>query len=99
MTYSQDLAQYFDASKLPIPDNEYVAWIDVMGMRANLSKSLPVSANFVFKLHSAVLDTPHTGIQLYPVMDGVFAVGDDKDEVIEFLKNVMTLRGSHAHTP
>jgi hypothetical protein len=31
---------YFDASKLPDPEDAYVAWIDVMGVRAYMRRSL-----------------------------------------------------------
>ena len=62
---------FFNAGVLPQPKLEYVAWLDVMGVRAIMSRSLPTSASFVFKLHTAVLHAPHQPLRLYPVMDGV----------------------------
>jgi hypothetical protein len=79
---------YFDASKLPEPKDAYVAWVDVMGVRAYMSRSLPTTANFVFKLHAAVLDTQSESVILYPVMDGAYAVAASQVELCRFLERV-----------
>jgi len=81
---------FFDARKLPNPENSYVAWVDVMGVRATMSRSLPITANFVFKLHAAVLDAPQTDIHLYPVMDGVYVVAERQGPLRDFLKAVFS---------
>ncbi|MDA3936940.1 MAG: hypothetical protein PF636_08845 [Actinomycetota bacterium] len=53
-------------------------------------RSLPVSANFVFKLHVTALEERTAGIHLYPVMDGVYVVTPDRDEMRTFLSAVYT---------
>jgi hypothetical protein len=58
---------FFNAQVLPNPANEYVAWIDVMGVQSAMSRSLNITANFIFKLHVAALQAPHAGLSLYPV--------------------------------
>ena len=88
---------YFDARELPDPINSSVAWIDVMGIRAIMSRSIQITANFVFKLHSAALEVlPATNtLTLYPVMDGIFVVSEQKTEILGFLG---ALLGKIAHT-
>jgi hypothetical protein len=80
---------YFDASVLPNPTNEYVAWVDLMGVQSAMSRSLNIAANFVFKLHVAALQAPHpAGISLYPVMDGLYVASSNQLLMFEFLRSV-----------
>ena len=79
---------YFDARHLPPPSNEYVAWIDVMGIQTAMSRSIQIAANFVFKLHIAALEAKTNGITLYPVMDGVYVTSQNKKEMESFLRSM-----------
>jgi hypothetical protein len=71
---------YFNSAHLGDPSFEYVCWLDVMGTENQMLRSLPIAANFIFKLHCAVLaardelEEQHevTGLRIYPVMDGVY---------------------------
>lgn len=81
---------YFDARELPEPVTEYVAWVDVMGIRNHMAKSISVSANFVFKLHVAVLDAATEGVLIYPVMDGFYASTRVRSSLERFLCKVFT---------
>jgi len=81
---------FFDAHHLPAAVNAYVAWIDVMGIQGIMSRSLSISANFVFKLHIAALEAPHANVELYPVMDGIYAVSQDQPAMVAFLENVFS---------
>jgi len=81
---------YFNANLLPQASDAYVAWLDVMGIRATMLRSLPVTANFVFKLHVAVLEAPGQHVTLYPVMDGVFIVTPNREEMRSFLSEVFS---------
>jgi hypothetical protein len=83
----------FNASQLPEPVNEYVAWIDVMGIQSAMSRSLSISANFIFKLHIAASSTPRDGLQLYPVMDGFYATSPSKEAMLNFLRAVLSKVG------
>lgn len=51
--------------------------------------SLPVTANFIFKLHVSALEAPRENLSLYPVMDGVFVVAQDRFELRRFLTMVI----------
>lgn len=70
---------YFDSRHLlsQSPSTEYVCWLDVMGTENQMLRSLPIAANFIYKLHCAVIEAyDELGcpdyIRLYPVMDGQY---------------------------
>ncbi|MGQ7818815.1 hypothetical protein ACUTAH_24625 [Metapseudomonas furukawaii] len=80
----------FNAGALPQPSNEYVAWVDVMGIQSAMSRSLKISANFVFKLHIAALSAPRDQVQVYPVMDGFYACAPRQEAILAFLRFVFS---------
>ena len=67
---------YFDNRKLSKTNPAYVCWLDVMGSQNAMLRSVQTAANFVCKIHDVVLgEWPRytdKGIELYPVMDGVY---------------------------
>lgn len=80
---------YFNSQNLPVlPENEYVSWMDVMGIQSAMGRSLHISGNFVFKLHVAALSAPHENVNLYPVMDGFYAASPSQDDMLVFLREV-----------
>lgn len=81
---------FFDAQHMPPPEDAYVAWFDVMGVQATMSRSLHVTANFVFKLHVAILEARSDAIVLYPVMDGVYVVSRHGESMRLFLKKAFS---------
>lgn len=83
----------FNASLLPAAINEYVAWVDVMGIQSAMGRSLSISANFIFKLHIAALSAPRENVQIYPVMDGFYASSPCKEAILTFLRSVMSSVG------
>ncbi|MGE3601283.1 MAG: hypothetical protein AB7N70_37720 [Dehalococcoidia bacterium] len=85
---------YFDASKLKAPTKEYVAWIDVMGVQASMSRSIATTANFIYKLHIGALEAQTSGVRLYPVMDGVYATGRSQPEFLAFLRKLFSSLGA-----
>jgi len=78
----------FDSNGLPSSQDAYVVWLDVMGVRGWMLRSLHITANFIFKLHIAVLEEKQPGMTLYPVMDGVYVVSRDIYMMKTFLSNV-----------
>ena len=76
----------FDSRSLPDPVPEYVAWIDTMGTRPVMARSLAISANFLFKLHAAASSAGSgvPNVRVYPVMDGVFASSPSRDAMHRF---------------
>jgi hypothetical protein len=79
---------YFDARGLPAARAQYVCWVDVMGMEAQMKRSIQVSANFVFKLHVAALAAATDKVMLYPIMDGLYACADTRADIEQFLTEV-----------
>ena len=79
---------WFNADHLPNPSLEYVAWVDVMGTQISMSRSLAISANFIFKLHTAALQASNQNITLYPIMDGFYASSSSKSDILRFLQSV-----------
>ncbi len=83
----------FNATGLPVSPNQYVGWIDAMGIQSAMGRSMDVAANFVFKLHITVLESvddlpthQRQTMSLYPVMDGVYFVSNDQQAVFRFLR-------------
>ncbi|MCL4553946.1 MAG: hypothetical protein M1617_06345 [Actinobacteria bacterium] len=92
-------APWFNAQHLPaVPTPAYVAWLDVMGAKGAMLRSLPVAANFVFKLHVTALEdsTNYPGLRLYPVMDGVYVVTESRSQMRDFLAGAFR-RLAHCH--
>ncbi len=79
---------HFNSQALPAPVDEYVAWVDVMGVQSAMSRSLNITANFVFKLHTAALQAPHEDLHLYPVMDGLYVASSNQVAMLNFLRSV-----------
>lgn len=79
---------YFNADELPEPSEEYVAWVDVMGIQSHMQRSINSAANFVFKLHVAALDSPRRNVTIYPIMDGFYATSTSRDDLQQFLLSV-----------
>ena len=81
----------FNANLLPqSPTPEYVAWVDVMGIQSSMSRSLNVSGNFIFKLHIAALQSTHTNVSLYPIMDGLYATSATQQDMLTFLRELFS---------
>jgi hypothetical protein len=85
----------FHAGGLPVSPSQYVGWIVAMGIQSAMGRSIDVAANFVFKLHIAVLESidvlsahRRRSVFLYPVMDGVYFVTDDQQALFKFLRQV-----------
>lgn len=82
---------FFDSRNLPGPTTEYVAWVDIMGTQSAMSRSIDATANFVFKLHTAVIQSNTMGIDIYPVMDGFYASSPSQSNILDFLRSVFLL--------
>jgi len=91
---SSDEANYdrliFKQPQMKAPTNEYVCWLDVMGSRNIMRRSMSFAANFVMKLHIACLDTwkSEPKVELYPMVDGVYACSRNLVELLAFVKLV-----------
>lgn len=84
------MSMKFYVNHLPDAKNEYVCWIDVMGIQSVMSVSLKRTANFVFKLHAAAVLHKQEDVMLYPIMDGLYCSSENKKSIIEFIKNLFS---------
>jgi len=91
ITKQYGLIPYFDERNAPEPVREYVGWIDIMGMANTMSRSLPVSGNFVMKLLVAAEDFKETSqpVGLCAVIDGVFLHSNDQIAILNALKHTL----------
>lgn len=73
-------------------ENEYVAFVDIMGTRTHMKKSVVESANFIFKLHAAIIsawrEMAEKRIFIYPVMDGAYITASRKEDMERILVRV-----------
>lgn len=85
---------YFDNRKLPNPRKEYVAFVDLMGTRNNMCRSVKDTSNFIFKLHAAVVSawrkSAYTGVFVYPIMDGVYITSQNKKNMEKILTKIFS---------
>lgn len=83
---------YFNNSGLEVK-KEYVAWVDVMGTRSTMTRSVMASATYIFKLHTAALlsSSEASGVALYPVMDGFYVTCNKQETILKYLENVYAM--------
>lgn len=83
---------FFNERELPKPRNEYVAFVDIMGTRTHMMRSVKETANFIFKLHSAIIsawrEKPYKNVFIYPVMDGAYITSTNKEDMVNILQRV-----------
>jgi hypothetical protein len=89
MVDKADQSLFVNAAKLPPSKAHYVLWLDVMGVQSVMSRSLSISANFIFKFHSAALEAKQAGVDIFPVMDGLYAVAADQEPMKQFIRAVL----------
>ena len=89
---------YFNGQYLPRAKKEYIAFIDIMGTRTHMSKSVMESANFIFKFHAAIIsawrEQAYPGVFVYPVMDGAYITSKNKSNLIKILLRVFRVLSS-----
>ena len=83
---------YFNSRMLPKPKYEYVAFIDMMGTKNKMAKSIPEVANSIFKLHAAIICAwrakAYQSVFVYPVMDGAYITSGSKKDMENILLRV-----------
>lgn len=83
---------YFDGKQLPKAKKRYVAFVDIMGTKAHMTRSTQTTANFIFKLHAAVLDAwkneKYQNVFVYPVMDGAYITAARKEDIEKIIVRI-----------
>lgn len=64
-----------------------------MGTKSSMSESFKKSANFILRFHVAVLKAAISKkVKVYPIMDGVYVVVKNLDDMWVALDKIMTCR-------
>jgi len=85
---------YFRVAGLDAPEAKYVAWVDIMGTDSIMRRSIPITANYLGKLHVSALEAwqqlRHPDrMTLYPVIDGVYVVTDSHQDLMAHLTHML----------
>jgi hypothetical protein len=79
---------YFDTKELPNANMRYVAWLDLMGSKSAMQRSLHISANNIGRLHLAILmHRKKPRLTVSPFMDGAYVRTENKSSMTEFLNH------------
>ena len=77
---------------------EYVAFVDIMGTRTHMKAGVDEAANFIFKLHAAIIsawrEKNYGGVFVYPVMDGAYIATKSKLDMINGTPQSMQMQVS-----
>lgn len=88
----------FDSRGIPPAENEYVAWMDLMGAGHVMSVSAAKTANFLARLHMAVdiaVASSPAPVRINPINDGVFITTPSKKAVMSVVRQVLYLLGGY----
>lgn len=80
----------FDADSIGASAPKFVLWLDVMGIKEKMSRSLAQSANFIAKFHVAVQRASHRMLKqpsIYSAMDGAYILFDNGVEAKDFIQS------------
>jgi class 3 adenylate cyclase len=95
--YAQKLSDEnlkFTTEGLSAADNQYVAWLDLMGAGHIMATSISKTANFLVRLHMAVeIAVQKSGYELItlPINDGIFIISPTKGQLVTIVQHAMTL--------
>ncbi len=82
----------FYPRKMAPETSQYVCWVDVMGSKEIMVRSLNVASNFLMKLHIAALKVSEEfSIELYPVIDGLYACSPSQSQILSFINRVHSM--------
>lgn len=80
---------YFNAELLPDANKEYVCFVDILGMKNTMNKSINQAANYIFKLHATILELWRVRepgkISVYPVIDGAYITSKNQAALRKFI--------------
>ncbi|MDE5944366.1 MAG: hypothetical protein K2G93_02130 [Rikenella sp.] len=83
---------YVNSQWFPARQNEYVCWLDIMGIATILVNSIDQAANFILKFQSQVervrKQISLDAVRVYPTMDGVYITAEDQTQLRAILKPI-----------
>lgn len=70
--------------------NRYVAWLDLMGAKHIMGKSLSNAANYVGKIHTCAIEAAVAPkVEVFPVIDGCYMLAEKREDLEDALREVM----------
>lgn len=75
----------FNANKMKDSTPKFVLWVDIMGIKEKMSRSLAQSSNFIAKFHVAVQRCSHGLGVVFPAMDGAYIIFDTGSDVKKYI--------------
>lgn len=75
--------------------NEYVCFLDIMGIQNKMEKSVIQAGNMIFKLHAAILEVVricgYESVSIYPIMDGAYITAKSKQDILDLITRVYSI--------
>lgn len=70
-------------------ENKYVAWVDLLGARNIMGRSVAQAAQHIACIHASALKHSQAVVVAYPVIDGCYILSTDRLPLEAVLRNVM----------
>lgn len=80
-SYDQDIPS-------PEPRYAYVCWVDIMGTGNNMYQNISTAAKKILNFQILAKEFEGAELTIYPMMDGVYIVTEDIQDLTEFLEVV-----------
>ncbi|MCD2200633.1 hypothetical protein LPA44_12090 [Halobacterium sp. KA-4] len=77
---------YDDSLPSPEPKYSYVCWMDIMGTGNNMYQNISVAAQKILNFQILAKEVESDGLTIYPMMDGVYIVSEDIQDLTEFIE-------------
>jgi hypothetical protein len=84
---------FINISDLPHPCREFIAWVDVMGIKNIFKKTHRSPMLYILKLHKCahLIKGSDVHCKIYPVIDGFYMAHDDPEKLFSMLKEIFVL--------
>ena len=82
---SENEAISFNADMMKDSVQKYVLWLDIMGIKEKMSRSLAQSSNFIAKFHAAIQRYSNGLGVVFPAMDGAYIIFDTSVDAKKFI--------------
>lgn len=86
---------YVNPDEIPNGIKKFVCWIDIMGTRSRMQRSVKTAGVGILELHAAIIETVKSRfnnfsnkIRVYPMMDGAYIVAEEWKDMTSFLQLV-----------
>lgn len=85
---------YIPVSEIPKPNQECVAWVDIMGTKNIFRRTDSSPTIYILKFHQYaknIIEKTEKGIKQYPVIDGFYITHADAAYIVDIVTNIFIL--------